>query len=363
MNFMSFSFDKSSVSVKNEEIVEYSEAQQLNQWTIPEVQPTKIYRLGMFDFISKNAIKTSEQTVCLDTNDKTIKLLSIKDVQRYKQKYQYMHIGLIQVAFKPLTLPGLNSSILADLRDARCNDWKSSLMGIVQTSLCHGPVYFNVYPNLALSLKDRNLFEAVNLHIQTQGYNFLPGSETIAVIYRIHYKVINTMCPNAILRSDPGRTVVVESNLLTTNVAVPRLIDWEEVNFPTSWSIPNAVQPQPVMNNQVDQITQTAEGDVEIRFAPDLISRISLGRSGSVSSRNSFSPYKVSLPTTTLPTASRHSVSELDPTPREAPSEIPFETHIEGIRISEQQIPHGIYSSNASKRPNSPTVSEMAFHL
>lgn len=29
------------------------------------------------------------------------------------------------------------------------------------------------------------------------------------------------MCPNVALRSDPGKTVVIQCNLLTTNVAVP----------------------------------------------------------------------------------------------------------------------------------------------
>jgi hypothetical protein len=56
-------------------------------------------------------------------------------------------------------------------------------------------------------------------------------------------------------------------------------------------------------------------------------------------------------------------VSEIqEQTPTEVPSET-LETHIEGIHISEQQIPHGIYSSSAGKKRDSPTASEMAFHI
>ena len=59
----------------------------------------------------------------------------------------------------------------------------------------------------------------------------MPGSETIVVIYRIHYKVMNTLCPNCILCIDPEKTIVIERNRLTTKVATPRLIKWEEIDF------------------------------------------------------------------------------------------------------------------------------------
>ena len=102
------------------------------------------------------------------------------------------YIGFVQVAFKPLTLLRMNACIQATLRDARCLDWNSSVMSAVETSVCHGLVYFNVYPNLTLSLSDRNIGEAVNLRMLTKWYNFLLGFETVAVIYRIYYKIMNT---------------------------------------------------------------------------------------------------------------------------------------------------------------------------
>lgn len=102
----------------------------------------------------------------MEYHDKTLQLLSANDMQKYKSnKYKYIHIGLIQIAFEPLTLLGLNASILATFWDARCLDWKPSLMGIVQTSLSHGPVYFIVYPNLSPSLTDKNLYEALILKL------------------------------------------------------------------------------------------------------------------------------------------------------------------------------------------------------
>ena len=88
----------------------------------------------MFNFISQDNIKISEQTIALENQEQTLKLLGLQDIERYLQKYHYLQIGCIQISFKPLTLAGLNASILAYLRDARCLDFIPSLMGIIQTS-------------------------------------------------------------------------------------------------------------------------------------------------------------------------------------------------------------------------------------
>jgi hypothetical protein len=195
---------------------------QLNKWTITYVQPNKIYNIGFFDnFRSSYVIKTMEQTIRISDSTQTIKLLNRKDITSF-QKYNFMHIGMIQVAFKPLTLLGMNSSIMAYVRDGRCRDFKPSLAALVETSLCHGPVYFNVSPNISLSLTDRNLFDTMQLTINTNGYNFKPGSEIIAVSYRIQYKMLNTLTPRVKHLSFLGTTTVVQTNLLTSNVATNR---------------------------------------------------------------------------------------------------------------------------------------------
>ena len=129
----------------------------------------------------------------LTRKKKLLSFLLKKNIQTYVEKYKYIHIGLLQVAFKLLTSQELNVYLLSYLllsclRDARCLNWTQSLMGIMETSLCHGSVYFNVYPDLCLSLTDPNLLEAASLNIKTHEYNFFLGSETIAIVYRIHYK-------------------------------------------------------------------------------------------------------------------------------------------------------------------------------
>ena len=49
-------------------------------------------------------------------------------------------------------------------------------MGIIQSSLAHGLVYFDVYPNLVLSLSDIHILEALTLNVKTNGYNYIAGT-------------------------------------------------------------------------------------------------------------------------------------------------------------------------------------------
>ena len=150
--------DNSSNNIKNMNLIEYHDIhEKLNKWTIPIVSPSTMYKKGMFSFISCMAVKTVKQTMNISQDNETISLINSRDIIRYRGKYKYMHIGLVQVAFKPLTLLGTNTSIQATLNHSRCLDWQQSIMGVVETSLCLEPVYFNVYHNLTLSLTNRHI--------------------------------------------------------------------------------------------------------------------------------------------------------------------------------------------------------------
>ena len=275
-------------------------------------------------------------------------MLTKKDLAPFKN-YKFIHIGLVQVAFKPLTLLGVNSSIMAYLRDGRCRDFKPSLAALIETSLCHGPVYFEVFLNLTLSLTYSNLLDAMQLTVHTHGYIFKPGSEIIAICYRMYYKVLQTVNPNINRKRliPPGTTSVVHTNLLTSNIATNRLIKWNEINFPETWSLPQEIEPEPVINQKIDQIVQTSEGDVEVRFGPHRT--ITLPRS--ISSRSISSRYPTPSDYYTAPSeCARASTSQI----REEIG--PVET----IRISQNKIPEGIYTNQSRQ---SPTQSEMSFHI
>ncbi|KAG9450354.1 hypothetical protein H6P81_010319 [Aristolochia fimbriata] len=145
------------------------------------------------------------------------------------------------------------------LRDARCLNWANSVMGVMETSLTNGPVYFNIYPDLALSMTDPHLLKALGLNLITHNYEFRHGSETIAIVYRIYYRVLNTLASHVKIASEKGKTTLVESNIVSTKTAVPRTLRWDEIEFPSTWQMAEATVPQPLDNRDVDQIVLDPE--------------------------------------------------------------------------------------------------------
>jgi hypothetical protein len=321
----------------------------LNKWTIPKVDYKLVYKLGTFERLGiKQVVKTTEETISLNKEDMVIKLLTNRDLSKYKKQYKFLHIGLVQIAFKPLTLEGLPESFVAALRDARNLDWKQSLIGIVQSSLAHGPVYFNVYPNLQLSLSDVNILDSLTLNIKTHGYNYAPGSEVICVCYRIYYKPLFTLNPQCRIVDKPlNETIVIETNFGKSNITTRRKIKWEEINFPDNWIIEKATHPQAYTNNNPLEIVQTTEGSVKIKFDKNLLDprpRINMTRARSSHFHISPTEYVVESP-------SRASTSQI----RE---EFPA-NRVEELRINTDNIVRGMYRNNEPEL----TESEMNFSV
>ena len=98
------------------------------------------------------------------------------------KKFSYLHIGLVQVAIKPLTRKGINASILMCLRDARFKIFSNSILGMITAALYDGPIFFDCYPNIPLALYDPNIVKALTLNILTSSYNMEEGSKPFALI-------------------------------------------------------------------------------------------------------------------------------------------------------------------------------------
>ena len=72
------------------------------------------------------------------------KIVSKRNINDFlAKKFSYLHIGLVQVAVKPLTRKGINASVLMCLRDARFKNFSNSILGMITASLYDGPVYFD----------------------------------------------------------------------------------------------------------------------------------------------------------------------------------------------------------------------------
>ncbi|KAG9458465.1 hypothetical protein H6P81_002973 [Aristolochia fimbriata] len=234
-------FPFAATNNKNASLDEYTvDVRDLNRWSIPKVPSKQIYDLGSFTLAWSH-------------------LLSETDIRPFREKYKFLHIGCVQIAIRPLTLKGLNTSLMLSLRDTRCLNWANSLMGAMETNLINDPVYFNIYPDLALSMTDPHLLKSLSLNLMTHNYHFLPGSETIAIVYRIYYRVLNTLTSNIKVVSKKDKTTLIESNIISTKTAIPRTLKWDEIEFPTTWQMLEATVPQPLDKREVEQIAQDVD--------------------------------------------------------------------------------------------------------
>ncbi|GAV60575.1 MP domain-containing protein, partial [Cephalotus follicularis] len=230
----------------------------------------EIYKYNPFNpFNFTERIQTIEQTIKITKTQQNIQLLDEKTIKELAKNFKYIHFALVQVTIKPLTRQGLNTSILACLRDARHLNFDDSLIGAIETSLCNGPVYFDGYPDLTISLTDKNILETLKINIKLHGYNMLPGSEIIAIIHHVHYKATNSICPKSLVNMSKGETTMMKCVTNDSNILIPQKIKWSDINIPEDWSIQSdtiAPNQENIENTSLHSITQNEEGLVKIRF-------------------------------------------------------------------------------------------------
>ena len=100
----SASFTASSLTqniVNSQEINIAQIESQLHNWSIPHMKINTIYQQGNFEFSQNYSIKTEEKTISLNQNLKSLQLLSQNTINHHRKKFNYIHIGLVQVAIKP----------------------------------------------------------------------------------------------------------------------------------------------------------------------------------------------------------------------------------------------------------------------
>ena len=86
-------------------------------------------------FTTDYTIKTIQRTIAFDANHEEIKLLSKRIIEKHREKYNYIHFGLVQIVAKSLTREGLDTSLLLCLRDCRFIEFNDSLLGMAEASL------------------------------------------------------------------------------------------------------------------------------------------------------------------------------------------------------------------------------------
>ncbi|PIN09729.1 hypothetical protein CDL12_17687 [Handroanthus impetiginosus] len=105
--------------------------------------------------------------------------------------------------------------------------------GIVESSLCDGPIYFECFPNSTVSLIDLNILHSLILNIKIEGFDVMKGTPNVALVYRLCYNVMNIVVPNIknnpeLIQQRKDETTLFITYLEKSNMLVPRTISWEQ---------------------------------------------------------------------------------------------------------------------------------------
>jgi hypothetical protein len=172
-------------------------------------------------------IATIEQIIPLESDHEDIKLLFSKSIEKYRQKYNYLHFGLVEIAAKPISREGLDTSLLLCLRDSCFIDFNDSLLGMVETSLCSGHIYFDCFPNFTVSLRDRNILDSLTLNVKTSNYKTKTSSFPVAIIYRIQYKAMSLAFNSGALKvHHKGQTTLFQKDMQRSHLLISKPISW-----------------------------------------------------------------------------------------------------------------------------------------
>ncbi|XP_050919005.1 uncharacterized protein LOC127136500 [Lathyrus oleraceus] len=148
-------FELDQDTFQNQELEIQEMKNRLVNWSMPKIKLKEIYKMSMFDFSSKKNIHTTESATSICNKHETINLLNRKLLENHvREGYHYIHIGLIQIAIKPLHKLGLNTPILLVIRDTCIKDFHNSIIAIVESNLNDFPVYFTCHPNYSMRLTD-----------------------------------------------------------------------------------------------------------------------------------------------------------------------------------------------------------------
>lgn len=193
-----------------------------NKWKYPKTPINKIYDKKIFDLFPNYTIKDLEETDTFTEHKRDVYIQPLCNLINLRRDYKFLHLGLIQVAIKPLARVGIGAPIVVCLRDDRHRDFHSSLLAMVELDSTNGPFYFNCSPNFAVPFKECVVSELLALQIKTNG---IPLALTYRVVVKGMHDLENT---KALLEYLPGETTYVQGSVTAAT-------KWDQVHIPESW--------------------------------------------------------------------------------------------------------------------------------
>jgi len=185
-----------------------------------------------------------------------------------KANYRFMHVGLLQVVIKPFLKTGVNAPIYLALRDKRLRHYKSSLLAVIQTNVCKGPIFFNCYPNFMVDLTYLMTTEALKLDVHVQGDEFL-DFKFFFVVYRIYFRLMSSNLNIRFLDPLPSNsqeTILLQIEDDKPTAFTPKALKWDEI---TISDVIELQEPQPsaqIERCYTDQIIEEPDGRDILKF-------------------------------------------------------------------------------------------------
>jgi hypothetical protein len=312
----------------------------LANWSLPEIKLKEIYKFSTFEFNAQKIIHTVESATSVVNKYEVIKPLNKELINKHqKDGYKYIHLGLIQVAVKPLHRLGLNTPLLLVLRDTRIKDFHESTIATLESNLNSGPAYFNCHPNFSMSLTNPFTPNSLAICVVTQGDTFVPGVANLDVISRITYKVSKVNYDFKSLKAtSKNETCIIEANLNKSMVITPKILTASEIieKLPEEWVLQNVVKNENPESRSISHTIQDRDGSVIIR----------MNRS---QSHRYYGSSSISSTSSTQPLASRRSIDST------------IRVNLTGVNF-EPAVPVPLYQQERPRSPSrspSPTRSQV----
>jgi len=198
----------------------------------------------------------------------------------------------VQVTIKPLLKTGVNAPIHLALRDKRLRHYKSSLLVVIQTNVCKGPIFFNCYPNFMVDLTCPMTTEALKLDVHVQGDEFL-DFKNFVVVYRVYFRLMSSNLNTRFLNPVPSNsqeTILLQSEDDKPTVFPPKAPKWDEITIPYVIELQEPQQSTQIERRDIDQIIEEPDGRLILKFL-SLSTREGPSQPGPSNYRRSFSDF------------------------------------------------------------------------